>query len=81
MKVTLPKNFDTETQKCPMVILMHGIFSSMNITPMPAIAKALEDVRDTRMKFRTITGAQEQRNQEQQPEMRPEPRKNLDVEV
>ena len=45
------------------------------------IAKALEDVRDTRMKFRTITGAQEQRNQEQQPEMRPEPRKNLDVEV
>ena len=41
MKVTLPKNFDTETQKCPMVILMHGIFSSMNITPMPAIAKAL----------------------------------------
>ena len=45
------------------------------------IAKALEDVRDTRMKFRTITGAQEQRNQEQQQEMRPEPRKNLDVEV
>ena len=45
------------------------------------IAKALEDVRDTRMKLRIITGAQEQRNQEQQPEMRPEPRKNLDVEV
>ena len=41
MKMTLPKDFDTETQKCPMVILMHGIFSSMNITPMPAIAKAL----------------------------------------
>ena len=41
MKITLPKNFDTETQKCPMVILMHGIFSSKSITPMPAIANAL----------------------------------------
>ena len=46
IKITLPKNFDTETQKCPMVILMHGIFSSMNITPMPAIAKALATHRE-----------------------------------
>ena len=45
------------------------------------IAKALEDVRETRMKFRTITGAQEQRNQEQMEEKRPEPRKTPDVEV
>ena len=45
------------------------------------IAKALEDVRDTRMKFRTITVAQEQRNQEHKEEQQPEPRKNLDVEV
>ena len=45
------------------------------------IAKALEDVRETRMKFRTITGAQEQRRQEQQEEQRPEPRKTPDVEV
>lgn len=41
MKVTLPKGFDIENDKCPMVILMHGIFSSKNITPMPVIAKAL----------------------------------------
>ena len=41
MKITLPQDFDTATQKCPMVILMHGIFSSKSITPMPAIANAL----------------------------------------
>ena len=41
------------------------------------IAKALEDVRETRMKFRTITGAQEQRRLEAQEE----PRKTPDVEV
>ena len=45
------------------------------------IAKALEDVRETRMKFRTITGAQENRRQEQQEEQRPEPRMTPDVEV
>lgn len=41
MKVTLPDDFNTETDSCPMIILMHGIFSSKNITPMPAIAKEL----------------------------------------
>ena len=45
------------------------------------IAKALEDVRETRMKFRTITGAQEQRRQEQLEETSPEPRKTPDIEV
>ena len=40
------------------------------------IAAALEDVRQTRMKFRTITGAQEQRE-----EQASEPRKTPDVEV
>lgn len=45
------------------------------------IAKALEDVRETRMKFRTITGAQEQRRAELPEERRPEPRKTPDVEV
>ncbi len=45
------------------------------------MARALEEVRDTRMKFRTITGAQEQRRQEQMEEQRPEPRKTPDVEV
>lgn len=41
MKVTLPDGFDKEKDSCPMVILMHGIFSSMDITPMPALAKEL----------------------------------------
>ena len=45
------------------------------------IAKALEDVRETRMKFRTVTGAQEQRRQERTEEIQPEPRKTPDVEV
>ena len=41
MEVTLPDGFNEETDKCPMVILMHGIFSSKNIVPIPALAKAL----------------------------------------
>lgn len=41
MEVTLPDNFDINKDKCPMVILMHGIFSSKNIVPIPALAKAL----------------------------------------
>ena len=40
-KVSLPKGFDTETGKCPMIILMHGIFSSKDYNPMPALAKEL----------------------------------------
>lgn len=41
MTLTLPDGFDTETNSCPLVILMHGIFSSKNFTPMPTIAKQL----------------------------------------
>lgn len=41
MEVTLPDDFNEETDKCPMVILMHGIFSSKNIVPIPSLAKAL----------------------------------------
>ena len=33
-KVTLPEDFNTETDRCPMVILMHGIFSSKDYNPM-----------------------------------------------
>ena len=43
MDITLPKGFDPETGKCPMVILMHGIFSSGNIVPIPALARELAD--------------------------------------
>lgn len=41
MEVTLPEDFNEDSDKCPMVILMHGIFSSKNIVPVPALAKAL----------------------------------------
>ena len=41
MEVTLPEGFNEDTDKCPMVILMHGIFSSKNIVPIPALARAL----------------------------------------
>ncbi|MBQ9711831.1 MAG: alpha/beta fold hydrolase [Bacteroidales bacterium] len=41
MKITLPEGFDKESDKCPMVILMHGIFASKGINPIPAIAKGL----------------------------------------
>ena len=41
MEVTLPDDFNEDADKCPMVILMHGIFSSKDIVPVPALAKAL----------------------------------------
>jgi pimeloyl-ACP methyl ester carboxylesterase len=41
MEVMLPDGFNVDTDKCPMVILMHGIFSSKNIVPIPALAKSL----------------------------------------
>lgn len=39
--ITLPDGFNTESGTCPMVILMHGIFSSKDIVPIPALARAL----------------------------------------
>lgn len=41
MEVTLPDDFNEDTDKCPMVILMHGIFSSKNIVPIPSLARNL----------------------------------------
>lgn len=49
--ITLPDGFDPETQKCPMVILMHGIFSSGNIVPMPALARELAEVGIASIRF------------------------------
>lgn len=40
-RLSLPEGFNPETVKCPMVILMHGIFSSKDYNPMPALAKGL----------------------------------------
>ena len=41
MTVTLPKDFNPDTDTCSMVILMHGIFASEDILPMPTIARKL----------------------------------------
>ena len=42
MEVMLPDGFNEDTDKCPMVILMHGIFSSNNIFPMSCSEKFVE---------------------------------------
>lgn len=39
--VTLPEGFDPDADRCPMVILMHGIFSSKDFVPIPQLAKGL----------------------------------------
>lgn len=53
MKITLPEGFNPESDRCPMVVLMHGIFASKSITPMPTIAKALakEGIASIRFNF------------------------------
>lgn len=40
---TWPKDFNQQTDTCRMVILMHGIFSSKDLPPMPALAKELAE--------------------------------------
>ncbi len=40
-QVSLPEGFNPQTDHCPMVILMHGIFSSKDYNPMPALARGL----------------------------------------
>ena len=50
-KITLPDGFNTETDNCPMVILMHGIFSSKNINPMPALARGLAEAGIASIRF------------------------------
>ena len=50
-KITLPDGFNTETDTCPMVILMHGIFSSKNINPMPALARGLAEAGIASIRF------------------------------
>lgn len=53
MRVTLPRGFDVDNDSCPMVILMHGIFSSKDYPPMPRIARALakEGIASIRFDF------------------------------
>ena len=51
MKISLPEGFDPEKDRCPMVILMHGIFSSKDYNPMPAIAKGLAQAGIASVRF------------------------------
>lgn len=53
MKLALPDKFDTASDSCHLVILMHGIFSSKDYPPMPQIAKALakEGIASIRFDF------------------------------
>ena len=51
MKVSLPDGFNPETDRCPLVILMHGIFSSKDFNPMPSLAKALAQAGIASIRF------------------------------
>jgi len=51
MKLCLPDGFDPETGRCPLVILMHGIFSSKDYNPMPALAKGLAEAGIASIRF------------------------------
>ncbi len=50
-EVTLPEGFDTTKDSCPMVILMHGIFSSKDYGPMPQLAKGLAEAGIASIRF------------------------------
>lgn len=50
-KITLPDGFDTTQDHCPMVILMHGIFSSKDYGPMPQLAKGLAEAGIASIRF------------------------------
>ena len=50
-KVTLPDGFDPTKDQCPMVILMHGIFSSKDFIPMPQLAKGLAEAGIASIRF------------------------------
>ena len=50
-KITLPEGFDTTKDHCPMVILMHGIFSSKDYGPMPQLAKGLAEAGIASIRF------------------------------
>ena len=49
--IRLPEGFNPNTDRCPMVILMHGIFSSKNLNPMPALAKGLAEAGIASVRF------------------------------
>ena len=53
MVLTLPKEFDTEKDKCPLAILMHGFMSRKDLYPIPSIADSLakEGIASIRFDF------------------------------
>ena len=51
MKVALPEGFNPATDRCPMALLMHGIFSSKDYNPMPSLAKALAQAGIASIRF------------------------------
>lgn len=55
MEVTLPDDFNEDTDKCPMVILMHGIFSSKNIVPEAMIAVTKNGYKKPAIECKDIT--------------------------
>ncbi|MCR5841225.1 MAG: alpha/beta fold hydrolase [Bacteroidales bacterium] len=50
-QVSLPEGFNPQTDHCPMVILMHGIFSSKDYNPMPALARGLAQAGIASIRF------------------------------
>ena len=50
-KISLPEGFDPHKDRCTMVILMHGIFSSKDYNPVPAIAKGLAEAGIASIRF------------------------------
>ncbi len=50
-KISWPEGFDPNTDRCPMVILMHGIFSSKDYGPMPQLAKGLAEAGIASIRF------------------------------
>ena len=51
MEITLPEGFNPETDHCPMVILMHGVFSSKDLNPILALADGLAQAGIASIRF------------------------------
>lgn len=49
--ITLPKGFNPESDRCPMVVLMHGFISNKQMHPLPALAEALAQVGIASIRF------------------------------
>ena len=50
-EITLPEGFNQETDHCPMVILMHGVFSKKDLNPIKALAAGLADAGIASIRF------------------------------